>query len=132
MGEIAAENDLERRLVRVILPAFHMIQTFTMGRESHFKCTEGLPEGAVLVNGILDISTLQYHLYFRHASFGIVEHGDKIPELIISFESIGGNMPLFKCHKCGTVENTALGDFWTNQDKPICSECKTGSENKCQ
>ena len=35
-------------------------------------------------------------------------------------------MPLFKCYKCGVVENTALGDFWTNQDKPICSECETG------
>lgn len=35
-------------------------------------------------------------------------------------------MPLFKCSKCEAVENTALGDFWTNQIEPICSECETG------
>ena len=35
-------------------------------------------------------------------------------------------MPLFKCCKCGCVENTTLGDFWTNQIEPICSECETG------
>lgn len=35
-------------------------------------------------------------------------------------------MPLFKCSKCGAVENTALGSFWTNQNEPLCSECETG------
>lgn len=35
-------------------------------------------------------------------------------------------MPLFKCSKCGCVENTACGDYWVNagRGKPvICSEC---------
>ena len=47
-------------------------------------------------------------------------------------------MPLFKCAKCGCVENTALGHYWTrhmvdNYDwsdvgeqykgQPLCSEC---------
>jgi len=36
-------------------------------------------------------------------------------------------MPLFKCRKCGTVENTALTlCSWTQQDNPLCSECCTG------
>ena len=35
-------------------------------------------------------------------------------------------MPLFKCFKCGAVENTALGGFWTNRNEPLCSECDTG------
>ena len=34
-------------------------------------------------------------------------------------------MPLFKCSKCGCIENTALGKYW-GTDKPICSECSTG------
>jgi hypothetical protein len=35
-------------------------------------------------------------------------------------------MPLFECEKCGTVDNTALTNFWMAQrdDKPkLCSEC---------
>lgn len=35
-------------------------------------------------------------------------------------------MPLFKCSKCGGIENTALGDFWSTPEKPLCSECSTG------
>lgn len=39
-------------------------------------------------------------------------------------------MPLFKCSKCGCVENTALAGAWTQwhiDKKPVlCSECKTG------
>lgn len=31
-------------------------------------------------------------------------------------------MPLYKCQQCGTVENTALGDFWCSEKK-LCSEC---------
>ena len=39
-------------------------------------------------------------------------------------------MPLFNCSACGTVENTALGNYWWNrrQHKPVlCSECDTGT-----
>ena len=47
-------------------------------------------------------------------------------------------MPLYKCAKCGCVENTALGLYWTREimikdydwtgleeyrGKPLCSEC---------
>jgi len=35
-------------------------------------------------------------------------------------------MPLFRCTKCGCVENTALGHYWMTPDKPECSECHTG------
>lgn len=33
-------------------------------------------------------------------------------------------MPLFRCQKCGCVENTALSNYWTRKGDPaICSEC---------
>lgn len=34
-------------------------------------------------------------------------------------------MPLFRCSKCGCVENTALSNFWQAVDKAnaLCSEC---------
>jgi hypothetical protein len=44
-------------------------------------------------------------------------------------------MPLYACSKCGTVDNTALGDYWAQQldakrrgveFKPLCTECLTG------
>ena len=35
-------------------------------------------------------------------------------------------MPLFECTKCGCVENTATGDYWTRPDAPLCSECSDG------
>ena len=34
-------------------------------------------------------------------------------------------MPLFCCQKCGCIENTALGQYWTSEEK-LCSECATG------
>lgn len=40
-------------------------------------------------------------------------------------------MPLFKCSKCGAIENTALGNYWieSRNKKPVlCSEC--GPEGK--
>ena len=53
-------------------------------------------------------------------------------------------MPLFRCEKCGCVENTALGHYWgrtmkdfkgTEFEKALCSECvpsvfPDGSVNK--
>lgn len=40
-------------------------------------------------------------------------------------------MPLFRCSKCGCVENTALSEFWVQRDfekaDPVCSECRTGT-----
>jgi len=38
-------------------------------------------------------------------------------------------MSLFKCDKCGCVENTACSHFWLNKYKggdALCSECSTG------
>jgi len=38
-------------------------------------------------------------------------------------------MPLFECSKCGCVENTALGEYWSSRyDRvaPTCSECANG------
>ena len=35
-------------------------------------------------------------------------------------------MPLFACSVCNTVENTALGVYWSDPEAPICSECSTG------
>jgi len=36
-------------------------------------------------------------------------------------------MPLFKCSKCGCVENTALSNYWTqyliDKTKALCSDC---------
>ncbi len=39
-------------------------------------------------------------------------------------------MPIFKCSKCDTAENTALGAYWTEhyEGKPVlCSECFSGT-----
>jgi hypothetical protein len=39
-------------------------------------------------------------------------------------------MPLFRCDKCGCIENTALGNYWMPhlEGKPaLCSECDTGT-----
>ena len=36
-------------------------------------------------------------------------------------------MPLFKCSKCGCIDNTACGgSYWGNSETPECSECFTG------
>lgn len=35
-------------------------------------------------------------------------------------------MPLFKCSKCGCVDNTATGNFWTaryTKKQPLCCKC---------
>ena len=34
-------------------------------------------------------------------------------------------MPLFRCQKCGCVENTAPAWWWYSEGK-LCTECKTG------
>lgn len=40
-------------------------------------------------------------------------------------------MGLFKCSQCGTVENTALTDYWSrvclDSLSPLCPECLTGT-----
>jgi hypothetical protein len=41
-------------------------------------------------------------------------------------------MPLFRCEKCGCVENTAVCSYWHNKysNGPlICYECETGKEH---
>jgi hypothetical protein len=41
-----------------------------------------------------------------------------------------GEMSLFKCPKCGCVENTACGHYWPavlRKEAPECSECNTGT-----
>ena len=81
-------DEIERRLVRVVFHEPYLMQFLTDGNELHFRCIKGLPTGAVLVNGLLDIETFEYNLYFRHASFDVVPHGDKIPVLTISMESL--------------------------------------------
>lgn len=38
-------------------------------------------------------------------------------------------MPLFRCSKCGSIDNTAMGDYWMDTAEgrpPLCVECKTG------
>jgi hypothetical protein len=38
-------------------------------------------------------------------------------------------MPLFRCDKCGCVENTATGRFWSQKaysEQVLCAECATG------
>lgn len=42
-------------------------------------------------------------------------------------------MSLFVCEQCGTIDNTALTDFWmrrhregTNDQRALCSACLTG------
>lgn len=36
-------------------------------------------------------------------------------------------MPLFKCTKCGCIDNTACGgSYWLNPQRAECSECFTG------
>lgn len=32
-------------------------------------------------------------------------------------------MPIFRCSKCGRIENTALSNYWTRSGEPLCSEC---------
>ena len=37
-------------------------------------------------------------------------------------------MPLFKCSKCGCIDNTALGNYWmAAKGEATCSECHTGT-----
>lgn len=43
----------------------------------------------------------------------------------IKFNKDMFKMSLFKCSKCGTVDNTAIGDFW-DCEKPLCTECARG------
>lgn len=37
-------------------------------------------------------------------------------------------MPVFRCEKCGCVENTAIAWWWS--EGRICTECKTGKWHK--
>jgi len=39
-------------------------------------------------------------------------------------------MPLFKCEKCGCLENTALSSYWY-KEKKLCSECGSGKWHGC-
>jgi hypothetical protein len=35
-------------------------------------------------------------------------------------------MPLYKCTKCGCIDNTAMGNFWTanaHGEPELCTEC---------
>ena len=34
-------------------------------------------------------------------------------------------MPLYRCEKCGCIENTAMGFYW-GKYKKLCSKCSTG------
>ena len=36
-------------------------------------------------------------------------------------------MSLFKCSRCGCVDNTALGAYWHRPKDPLCAECATGA-----
>ena len=81
-------EDIKRRLVRVVVPDLNLIETFTIGNESHFKCVRGLPVGAEYVNCFFDSDRMQYNFYFKHSSFNFVQPGDRIPELVITVERI--------------------------------------------
>ena len=38
-------------------------------------------------------------------------------------------MSVYICEKCGCIENTALGGYWSNslrKEPKMCSECNTG------
>ena|ERR1035437_9476176 len=35
-------------------------------------------------------------------------------------------MPIYRCEKCGNVDNTALTNFWTRKGPALCSTCDTG------
>lgn len=36
-------------------------------------------------------------------------------------------MPLFKCTKCGCIDNTAAaGSYWQDRENAQCAECFTG------
>lgn len=35
-------------------------------------------------------------------------------------------MPIFRCSRCGCVENTATSSYWSQVGDHICSECETG------
>lgn len=34
-------------------------------------------------------------------------------------------MPIFRCGKCGCIENTAMSRYWIRleEERPLCSEC---------
>jgi len=42
-------------------------------------------------------------------------------------------MSLFKCEKCGCLENTALCRYWIRKkgEKALCSECNSGKWHNC-
>ncbi len=43
-------------------------------------------------------------------------------------------MSLFRCEKCGCIENTAMCGYWWKEEKPaLCSECdpKFGKWHNC-
>ena len=35
-------------------------------------------------------------------------------------------MGLFMCSRCGVVENTATGNYWSRYQEPLCSQCDRG------
>ena len=76
------------RLKRVAITAYLWLEMCTLGwnTKGHWlECTEGLPEGAEIVNSDFDGRTNQLYLIVHHESFPQVEYGNEIPLLSVMF-----------------------------------------------
>ena len=76
------------RLVRVPVSIELWQQIMTEGYEGHFRCIEGLPEGAELVHSYYEGNPPTAFLVFHHPSFANVPILGELPPITPVFQRV--------------------------------------------
>lgn len=71
----------ERRLARIELDTFQLIQMMQEGYKANFETIRGLPDGAVFIASYYNQETQITSFIFYHPSFQEVEIGSAIPAI---------------------------------------------------
>lgn len=75
------------KLVRILASDFWIIKSMVDGKEYHYKCAIGLPEGSQFVRMHAE-STFDFSLIFTHESFKDIKLGELIPVFDVQFEQL--------------------------------------------
>ena len=78
------------RLAKVMMSHELFQEIMTEGWDAHWRCLEGLPEGAELVNTFFEGGRVggTIHFVYHHESFEDVPVGDFMPEVMVVFKRI--------------------------------------------
>jgi hypothetical protein len=79
----------DRRLVRIPISFPFLIEMMMQNNERRgtplAECTLGLPEGATFINSYTDNAVAVAYMVFQHESFEVVEAGDELPILNVTY-----------------------------------------------